>query len=75
MTITGIVASQRRVRSVAPLRVGGVELGQDRGHPATLEVHVQAMERQGSRVEMVADALEMLSEVQTVRRTSRGSRA
>ena len=33
------------------------------------EVGVQAMERQGSKVEMVADALEMLGEVWTVRRT------
>jgi len=32
------------------------------------EVHVQAMERQGSKVQMVADALEMLGEVWTVRR-------
>jgi dolichyl-phosphate beta-glucosyltransferase len=32
------------------------------------EVHVQAMERQGSKVQMVADALEMLDEVWTVRR-------
>jgi dolichyl-phosphate beta-glucosyltransferase len=37
------------------------------------EVHVQAMERQGSKVQMVADALAMLGEVWTVRqaRTSR----
>jgi dolichyl-phosphate beta-glucosyltransferase len=33
------------------------------------EVGVQAMERQGSKVQMVADALEMLGEVWTVRRT------
>jgi dolichyl-phosphate beta-glucosyltransferase len=33
------------------------------------EVRVQAMERQGSKVQMVADALEMLGEVWTVRRT------
>src|SRR5215207_4132120 len=33
------------------------------------EVHVQAMERQGSKIQMVADALEMLGEVWTVRRT------
>jgi dolichyl-phosphate beta-glucosyltransferase len=33
------------------------------------EVGVQALERQGSKVQMVADALEMLSEVWTVRRT------
>jgi dolichyl-phosphate beta-glucosyltransferase len=33
------------------------------------EVQVQAMERQGSKVQMVADALEMLGEVWTVRRT------
>jgi glycosyltransferase involved in cell wall biosynthesis len=32
------------------------------------EVHVQALERQGSKVQMVADALEMLDEVWTVRR-------
>jgi dolichyl-phosphate beta-glucosyltransferase len=32
------------------------------------EVHVQAMEGQGSKVQMVADALEMLGEVWTVRR-------
>jgi dolichyl-phosphate beta-glucosyltransferase len=32
------------------------------------EVHVQAMERQGSKVQMVADALAMLGEVWTVRR-------
>jgi dolichyl-phosphate beta-glucosyltransferase len=32
------------------------------------EVHVQAMERQGSKVQMVADALEMLGQVWTVRR-------
>ena len=32
------------------------------------EVDVQAMERQGSKVQMVADALEMLGEVWTVRR-------
>jgi hypothetical protein len=37
------------------------------------EVHVQATERQGSKVQMVADALEMLGEVWAVRqaRTSR----
>jgi dolichyl-phosphate beta-glucosyltransferase len=33
------------------------------------EVPVQAMERQGSKVQMAADALEMLGEVWTVRRT------
>jgi dolichyl-phosphate beta-glucosyltransferase len=33
------------------------------------EVPVQAMERQGSKVQMVADALAMLGEVWTVRRT------
>ena len=33
------------------------------------EVGVQALERQGSKVQMVADALEMLGEVWTVRRT------
>jgi dolichyl-phosphate beta-glucosyltransferase len=33
------------------------------------EVHVQAMDRQGSKVQMVADALAMLGEVWTVRRT------
>jgi dolichyl-phosphate beta-glucosyltransferase len=38
------------------------------------EVGVQAMERQGSKVQMVADALEMLGEVWTVRR-ARISRA
>jgi hypothetical protein len=32
------------------------------------EVGVQAMERQGSKVQMVADALAMLGEVWTVRR-------
>jgi dolichyl-phosphate beta-glucosyltransferase len=32
-----------------------------------IEVHVQAMEREGSKVQMVADALEMLGEVWTVR--------
>jgi glycosyltransferase involved in cell wall biosynthesis len=32
------------------------------------EVHVQALERQGSKVQMVADALGMLDEVWTVRR-------
>jgi hypothetical protein len=31
------------------------------------EVHVQALERQGSKVKMVADALEMLGEVWAVR--------
>jgi dolichyl-phosphate beta-glucosyltransferase len=35
------------------------------------EVHVQAMERQGSKVQMVADALEMLGEVWTVRQARR----
>jgi dolichyl-phosphate beta-glucosyltransferase len=34
------------------------------------EVRVQALERQGSKVQMVADALEMLGEVWTVRRTN-----
>jgi dolichyl-phosphate beta-glucosyltransferase len=38
------------------------------------EVHVQAMERQGSKVQIVTDALEMLGEVWGVRRT-RTSRA
>jgi dolichyl-phosphate beta-glucosyltransferase len=38
------------------------------------EVHVQAMERQGSKVQMLADALEMLGEVWAVRR-ARTSRA
>ena len=38
------------------------------------EVQVQAMERQGSKVQMVADALEMLGEVWAVRR-ARTSRA
>jgi len=38
------------------------------------EVRVQAMERQGSKVQMVADALEMLGEVWAVRR-ARTSRA
>ncbi len=38
------------------------------------EVRVQAMEREGSKVQMVADALEMLGEVWTVRR-ARTSRA
>jgi hypothetical protein len=32
------------------------------------QVRVQALERQGSKVQMVADALEMLGEVWTVRR-------
>src|SRR5215216_6393368 len=38
-----------------------------------IEVHVQAMEREGSKIQMVADALEMLGEVWTVRqaRTTR----
>jgi hypothetical protein len=32
------------------------------------QVRVQALERQGSKVQMVADALEMLGEVWTIRR-------
>ena len=36
------------------------------------EVRVQALERQGSKVQMVADALEMLGEVWTVRRARTG---
>ena len=36
------------------------------------EVQVEAMERQGSKVQMVADALEMLGEVWTVRRARAG---
>ena len=34
------------------------------------EVHVQALERQGSKVQMVADALEMLGEVWAVRQAA-----
>ena len=34
------------------------------------EVHVQALERPGSKVQMVADALEMLAEVWTVRQAA-----
>ena len=34
------------------------------------QVRVQALERQGSKVQMVADALEMLGEVWTVRRAT-----
>ena len=42
-------------------------------HVVRVEVGVQAMERQGSKVQMVADALEMLGEVWTIRgaRTTR----
>jgi dolichyl-phosphate beta-glucosyltransferase len=39
-------------------------------HLEVAEVHVQALERQGSKVQMVADALEMLGEVWAVRQAA-----